>query len=74
LKPEPRATNVDEEIEEVTDGAFAPDRVADGQMLLDVVAVAPAFLPLDDVAGFDQVGDDGERRSIGDAERGTQIA
>ena len=43
-------------------------------MALDAVAIATAFLLLDDIAGLGQLRDDSERAALGDAERRGDVA
>jgi len=43
-------------------------------MVLYLVAIAATLSLLDDVPGFGEIGDDGERVSLGDAEVGRDVA
>lgn len=66
--------SVDEQFEHLADGPLLADCPAQWEIAADVVAVAPAFLFFDDIAGVGELGDDAERAALGDAERGGDVA
>jgi hypothetical protein len=63
-----------EKVEEVTDAALSADLVAQGQVALDVVAVAPAVPLLHHVAGLTEIGHDPVRGPLGDGKPRREIA
>ena len=63
-----------EEGQDFADGAFPAGGFGQGQVRLDLVAVAAAVLLLDEVAGCGQVGDDGVGAALGDVQAGGDVA
>src|SRR5207247_6776392 len=57
-----------EEGQDFADGAFPAGGFGQGQVRLDLVAVAAAVLLLDEVAGCGQVGDDAVGAALGDVQ------
>ena len=64
----PLPGRVDEEIEELADGAFTTDPVAQWKVVLDLVPVASPFSLLDDVAGVGEIDHDPVGVPLGHAE------
>jgi diguanylate cyclase (GGDEF)-like protein len=65
---------VQEQVEQLADGALPADRVPQDEVFLDLVAVPAAGAFLDDVAGGREVGDDPEGGALGDVHRGGKIS
>src|ERR1700716_717897 len=67
---------VDECLQDLTDGSFSADGFWQGQVGLDLVAVAAAVgvFVLDHIAGGGQVGDDRIGPALGDVHGGGDVA
>src|SRR6478736_4794533 len=63
-----------EEGEDFADGGFPGAGLGQRQVSLDLVAVAPAVLVLQHVAGFSEVGDDAVGAAFGDAQTRRDVA
>jgi hypothetical protein len=63
-----------QEGQDFADGAFPAGGFGQGQVRLDLVAVAAAVLLLGEVAGCGQVGDDGVGAALGDVQAGGDVA
>ena len=61
-----RVVDVDEEAQQLADGAFPGHDVGQGLVGLDLVAVPPACFLLDQVARFGQVDDEAVGGALGD--------
>jgi hypothetical protein len=63
-----------QEIQHLTDGLFPVGRLRYREMGLDLVAVPPTVLLLDDVPGLGQVGDDAVGVTLGDGKACCDVA
>ena len=68
------ALAVQEQVEQLADGAFPADRVPQHEVLLDLVAVATAVTFLHDIPSAGEIGDDAVGRALGDVDREGKIA
>ena len=69
-----RPTGLGEQVQDLPDGPVATDRLTQWPIALGAVAVATAFLLLDDVAGVSQLGDYSVGAAFGDVGCGRDVA
>jgi len=69
-----RSGGADQELQDVPDGVIRDVGLWQREVRLDAVVVASAYLALDDVARFDQVGDDAMGTALGDVDAGCDLA
>jgi hypothetical protein len=63
-----------QEIQHFADGLLPVGRLRYGEMGLDLVAIPPTVLLLDDIAGLGEVGDDPVSVPLGDGKTGGDVA